>query len=91
MPFQTKGRRNYKAELKWEHENKPKRVKERAARNKARRDLGLQVGDPRQADHKRPLVSGGSSSLSNLHAILGSTNMRKEAIRKKRAAKKKTG
>lgn len=87
MPFQKNGKRNYKAELAWEHENKPNRVKDRASRNKARSDLGLSVGDPRHADHKKPLTNGGSNSLSNLHAIMGSTNLRKEAIRKKRAAK----
>ena len=89
IPFQKNGKRNYKKELQWEHENKPNRVKDRAARNSARSELGLKVGDPRQADHKKPLVEGGSKSLSNLHAIMGSANLKKEATRKKQAAKKK--
>jgi len=88
MPFQKNGKRDYKRELAWEHEKKPNRVKDRAARNSARSDLGLKVGDPRHADHKKPLVSGGSNSLSNIHAIMGSSNLKKEAQRKKKAAKK---
>ena len=63
-------------------------MKDRAARNKARSDLGLAVGDPRHADHKKPLTEGGKNTLSNLHAIMGSANLKKEAIRKKRTAKK---
>lgn len=88
MPFMKNGKRDYKKELAWEHESKPARVKDRAARNSARSELGLKVGDPRHADHKVPLTNGGSKSLSNLHAIMGSANMKKEAVRKKRAAKK---
>ena len=89
MPFMKNGKRDYKKELQWEHSQKPNRVKDRAERNKARKELGLKVGDPRQADHKRPLVNGGSNSLANLHAIMGSANLKKEANRKKRAAGKK--
>ena len=89
MPFMKNGKRDYKKELAWEHEKKPNRVKDRAARNGARSDLGLAVGDPRQADHKKPLIEGGSKrSLSNLHAIMGSENMKKEALRKKKQAQK---
>jgi len=82
------GKRDYKKELSWEHTKKPGRVKDRAERNAARDKLGLKVGDPRQADHKKELVKGGSNSLSNLHAIMGSANLRKEALRKKRVSKK---
>jgi hypothetical protein len=89
MPFQKNGVRQYKRELAWEHEDKPNRVKDRAARNSARSQLGLKVGDPRHADHKVPLTNGGSKSLSNLHAIMGSANLKKEATRKKKAAGKK--
>lgn len=88
MPFQKNGKRNYKKELAWEHEEKPNRVKDRAARNAARSELGLKVGDPRHADHKKALTDGGKNVLSNLHAIMGVTNLKKEAVRKKRAAKK---
>lgn len=88
MPFMKNGKRNYKAELAWEHEKKPNRVKDRAARNSARSALGLKVGDPRHADHKVPLTNGGSKSLSNIHAIMGTANLKKEATRKKKVAKK---
>ncbi len=79
------GKRDYQAEKEWDHKNG--RVKDRAKRNAARKKLGLKVGDPRQADHKKELVSGGKNTLSNLHAIMGSSNLRKEALRKKRNAK----
>lgn len=87
MPFQKNGKRDYKRELDWEHERKPNRVKDRAARNKARRDMDLDVGDPQHADHKKPLSAGGSKGKDNLQAIPAKANLRKEANRKKRAAK----
>lgn len=83
----TNGKRDYKKELAWEHKHKPKRVKERAERNKARSRAGLKVGDPRQADHKKELVRGGSNSPSNVRVVSAHTNLHKEALRKKRAAK----
>lgn len=89
MPFTTNGKRDYKKELAWEHKNKPNRVKERAARNTARSRAGLKVGDPRQADHIKPLVSGGSNAKSNVRVVSAKTNLTKEANRKKRAAAKK--
>jgi hypothetical protein len=58
-------------------------------RNKARSDLGLAVGDPRQADHKKELVRGGANTLANLHAISAKANLTKEAKRKAAAAKKR--
>lgn len=88
MPFMKNGRRDYKAELTWEHKKKPNRVKDRAARNKARAQAGLKVGDPRQADHKKPLVEGGSTNKSNVRVVSARTNLEKEAQRKKRAAGK---
>jgi len=84
MPFMKNGKRDYKKELAWEHETKPDRVKERAKRNSARSTLGLKVGDPRHADHVDNNQM--NNSLSNLHAIMGSANLKKEADRKKRAA-----
>lgn len=84
----TNGKRNYKAELAWEHKKKPGRVKDRAARNKARSEAGLKVGDSRQADHKKPLVEGGSTNKSNIRIVSAKTNLNKEAQRKKRAAGK---
>lgn len=87
MPFMTNGRRDYKKELAWEHKKKPTRVKDRAARNKARSEAGLKVGDSRQADHKRPLSEGGSKDKSNVRVVSAKTNLTKEANRKKRKAR----
>jgi hypothetical protein len=86
MPFMTNGKRDYKKELSWEHQEKPSRVKDRAKRNSARKKVGLKVGDPRQVDHKKPLTSGGSNSKGNLRAVSAKTNLTKEALRKKRAS-----
>lgn len=88
MPFQKNGVRQYGRELKWEKENKPNRVKDRAKRNAARKEMGLKVGDPRQADHIRSLFSGGSNNRSNLRITSAKTNLEKEAKAKKARAKK---
>lgn len=87
MPFMTNGHRDYKRELNWEKKHKPKRVKERAERNHARKEAGLKVGDPRQADHIKELVRGGSNSKKNVRVVSAHTNLHKEALRKKKAAK----
>lgn len=90
MPFtKPNGQRDYKAELKWEHTKKKNRVSDRSARNKARKESGLKVGDSRVADHKKELVRGGSKDKSNVQVISAAANGRKEALRKKAAAKKK--
>lgn len=89
MPFMKNGKRDYKKELKWEHDDKPNRVKDRAERNTARRQAGLKVGDSRQADHVRPLSEGGSNRRSNIRVVSEKANLAKEAARKKREAKKK--
>lgn len=89
MPFMTNGKRNYKAELNWEKKKKPNRVKDRAKRNAARKKVGLKVGDPRQVDHKKSLLSGGGNGLANLFATSAKANLTKEANRKKRMARKK--
>ena len=83
MPFVTNGKRDYKRELEWEHKHKKNRVKDRAERNAARKKVGLKVGDPRQADHKKALDSGGSNSKSNLRIVSASTNYQKEVKRKR--------
>jgi hypothetical protein len=83
MPFTTNGKRDYKKELAWEHKKKPNRVKDRAARNKARSESGLKVGDPRQADHKKALDSGGSTKKSNVRVVSAATNYAKEVKRKR--------
>jgi hypothetical protein len=84
MPFFTNGKRDYAKELAWEHKKKPNRVKDRAARNKARDVMGLKVGDPRQVDHVKPLTSGGGKGKSNLRVVSAKTNLTKEARRKGR-------
>ncbi len=53
---------------------RPKQVKKRTKNNQARKKLGLKVGDPRDADHKKPLRSGGSNAKSNLRAVHRSKN-----------------
>jgi len=83
----TKGKRDYKKELAWEHKKKPNRVKDRAERNQSRKEAGLKVGDSRQADHIKPLVEGGSRSKSNVQVISAKANLKKEANRKKRKAR----
>lgn len=88
MPFMTNGKRNYRKELEWEHNEKPSRVKQRAKRNAARKEAGLKVGDPRQADHIKELSKGGSNDKSNIRVVSAKTNLTKEANRKKREAKK---
>lgn len=87
MPFMKNGKRDYKKERAWEKANGDKRGKERAMRNKARKEAGLSVGDSRQADHKKPLAEGGSNSKSNVRVVSKKENLKKEALRKKRAAK----
>lgn len=88
MPFMKNGKRDYKREREWEKENGDQRGKDRAKRNTARRQAGLKVGDPRQADHKKELVDGGSNRKSNVRVVSEHTNLRKEALRKKRKAGK---
>jgi len=52
----------------------PAENKKRAKRKEARKKLGLKKGDPRQADHKKPLRSGGSNAKSNLRITSAKTN-----------------
>lgn len=82
----TNGRRDYKKEKSWEERNGNKRVKDRAARNKARREAGLKVGDSRQADHKKPLSEGGSTKKSNVQILSRKANADKEVRRKRKKA-----
>ena len=84
MPYTTNGKRDYKKELAWEKKSKPNRVKDRAARNKARSESGLKVGDPREADHKKPLSEGGSKNKSNVRVISAAANAQKEVKRKRK-------
>lgn len=83
------GRRDYQKEKKWDHENG--RLKDRAARNKARRqaiaDGKAKKGDGTQVDHIKPLTEGGSKAKSNTRVVSAKTNLEKEARRKQRKAK----
>ena len=66
----TNGRRNYAAELAWEHKHKKNRVKDRAQRNAARAAVKKKVGasalQGKDVGHKKAVSKGGSNSLSNL-------------------------
>lgn len=71
-----KKKRNYKKEYRNYH-SKPSQIKNRSKRNKARKKMGLKVGDKREVDHKKPLSKGGSNKKSNLRVVSRSTNRRK--------------
>nr|DAE69292.1 MAG TPA: HNH nuclease [Caudoviricetes sp.]DAZ36469.1 MAG TPA: HNH nuclease [Caudoviricetes sp.] len=71
-------KRDYKKEYR-EYGGKPEHIKERSERNKARRMMGLKVGDPREVDHIKPLSKGGSNSKRNLRIVSRKTNRRKGA------------
>ena len=89
MPYtKPDGSRDYKKERAQEKKNGDKRGKERSMRNKARREAGLKVGDPREADHKKPLSEGGSNAKSNVRIVSSKTNAQKEVARKKKEARK---
>lgn len=72
----TQKKRDYKKEYKNYH-SKPTQKKNRAERNKARRMMGLKVGDPREVDHIKPLSRGGSNSKRNLRVVSRKTNRKK--------------
>jgi 5-methylcytosine-specific restriction endonuclease McrA len=78
MPFQTAGKRDYKKELNWEKTSKPKRVKQRAERNKARAIMAtegkVKKGDGKDVDHKTPLSKGGKTTRSNLRVQTATKN-----------------
>ena len=71
MPFMKNGRRNYAAELAWEHKHKKNRVKDRAQRNAARSAVAKKNGVKPTAlkgdvGHKKAVSKGGSNGLANL-------------------------
>jgi hypothetical protein len=70
MPSSTNYKRDYKAEYDTHHSSTQAK-KERAARNKASRAKGEAGKD---IDHKKPLRSGGSTSLSNTRVRAVSAN-----------------
>lgn len=65
--------RDYKKEYA-EYHSKPEQRANRSNRNKARRKLGLKVGDPREADHIKPIDKGGSNARGNLRAVSRKVN-----------------
>lgn len=89
MPYTTNGKRDYAKEKRLYEDKHPERKKHRAARNKARREAGLKVGDPRQADHIKPLTDGGKNNRANIRVVSAKTNAQKEVKRKQREAKNK--
>ena len=71
MPFMKNGRRDYKAELNWEHTKKKTRVKDRAQRNAARSTVAKAKGTtPKKLNgdvgHKKAVSRGGKNGLANL-------------------------
>jgi len=68
--------RDYEREYRMYH-SKPEQRHKRSLRNQARRRLGLRVGDPREADHIKPLDKGGSNAKTNLRAVSRTTNRKK--------------
>ena len=65
------GKRNYKAELQWEHKKKPNRVKDRAQRNAARSSVAKAKGTTPtklkgDVGHKKAVSKGGQNGLANL-------------------------
>lgn len=74
MPYMTNGERDYAKQKP----NDDKNAKNRAKRNKARRELAregkVSKGDGKDVDHKRALSKGGSTSRSNLRVTSKSAN-----------------
>lgn len=77
MPSSKNYVRDYKNEYKTQ-QSSTKAKKERAARNKARRELlkegRVSKGDGKDVDHKIPLSKGGSTSKKNLRVVPASKN-----------------
>jgi hypothetical protein len=75
MPFVNKPR-NYKQEEKYE--DSPEQVKNRVARNKARREAikagKVKKGDGKEIDHVIPLSKGGTNTAKNLRVKSASAN-----------------
>ena len=79
MPFMKNGKRDYKAELIWEHKKKPTRVKDRAMRNSARASVAKRTGVSAKTlkgdvGHRTAISKGGSNTLMNLFVQKPSSN-----------------
>ena len=85
-----KGKRNYVKERLAE---KPKRRKDRAQRNKARRIMtkagAVKKGDGKHVDHKKALRSGGTTTKKNLRVQSASKNSSANGHRKGESQKRK--
>ena len=71
MPFMKNGKRDYKAELNWEHTKKKSRVKDRAQRNGARATVAKAKGTTAtklkgDVGLKKAVSKGGQNGLANL-------------------------
>ena len=73
----TNNKRDYKKQYE-KYDGKSSVKKDRAARNKARREMEkegkVRKGDGKEVDHKKPLSKGGSKSRSNLRVRSASSN-----------------
>jgi len=69
--------RNYKKEYE-EYQGTPEQKKNRAQRNKARREMEREgkvtKGDGKDVDHKTPLSKGGTTTKGNLRVKTASAN-----------------
>lgn len=69
-------KRDYKKEYAEYHGTKQQKIN-RAKRNAARNIMGLDVGDEREVDHKKPLSKGGTNKKDNLRVVKRKTNRKK--------------
>ena len=74
----AKKKRDYRKEYDDFHGSEEQK-KNRAARNKARKEEGLKKGDGKEVDHKKPLSKGGSNGESNRRVVSRKTNRKKGA------------
>lgn len=69
--------RNYRKEYD-NYQGKPAQIKNRALRNKARAEMSdkgkVHKGDGMDVDHKKPLIKGGGTDLSNLRVVTDNAN-----------------
>lgn len=72
----SKKPRDYQKEYARDHSS-PSDIANRAARNKARKESILKPGDPREIDHKKPLMKGGSNSKTNTQILTRKDNRKK--------------
>ena len=75
--------RDYRKEYDRDHADADAR-KKRAMRNKARRKMGLKVGDGKEVDHKKPVASGGGNGKSNLRVVSRKTNRSRPLPKRKK-------